>query len=293
MVFVSDAHLPFIFNDLSADTPCSALLIHGFPGTPAEVRPMGEALAAHGWHARGMLLPGFGADIASLNRRSSSDWIYAAEQEWRALKAHGGSTLLIGYSMGAAVALHVAAHQPPDHLVLISPYWRTPALFAGLVPLVRRLAPNWRIFKKADFADPRIRGLFASLSMQVDLDDPQVRRYLRDEFFLPTAAMDELIHLGRGAYRLAPRVQAPTLILQGDQDPVVRPESTLQLSRQLGASQVRLRQIPAMHDLLQASSPQLHQVVSEVIAFVRDETPCYNDEVGGAAVPAAALGSLS
>lgn len=293
MVFVSDAHLPFIFNNISDDKPCNALLIHGFPGTPAEVRPLGEALAAHGWQARGMLLPGFGADIANLNQRRRSDWIYAAEQEWRALQAHGGSNLLIGYSMGAAVALHVAANQPPDHLVLISPYWRTPALFAGLVPLVRRLAPNWRIFKNADFSDPRIRALFASLAMEVDLDDPQMRRYLRDEFNLPTAAMEELIQMGRGAYRLAARVHAPTLILQGDQDPVVRPESTLQLSRQLGAAQVSLRQVPAMHNLLQANSPQLRQVVAEVIAFVRDETPCYNDEVGGAAVPAAALGSLS
>ena len=293
MNFSSAAHLPFLIGSPGGESPCSALLIHGFPGTPAEVRPLGEALADHGWQARGMLLPGFGPDILNLNKRRRSDWIWAAEQEWLALRATSSSTLLIGYSMGAAVALHVAAQQPPDHLVLISPFWRTPGIFTLLVPVVHRLAPEWHVFKKADFSDPRLRKLFTSLAMDVDLDDPEVQTYLRTQFSLPLAAMEEVIRLGHDAYRLASSLHVHTLILQGDQDPVVRPESTLKLSSRLGVDQTRLRQIPAMHDLLQSNSPQLRRVVAEVIAFVRDETPCYNEEAGGVVVQSSVLGSPS
>ena len=44
----------------------------------------------------------------------------------RALHAGTETRLLLGYSMGAAVAMHLAAALQPERLVLISPFWRAP-----------------------------------------------------------------------------------------------------------------------------------------------------------------------
>jgi pimeloyl-ACP methyl ester carboxylesterase len=49
-------HQPFA----EGDGPATAVLVHGFPGTPAEVRPLAAALVAVGWRVRAPLLPGFG-----------------------------------------------------------------------------------------------------------------------------------------------------------------------------------------------------------------------------------------
>ena len=38
----------------------AALLVHGFPGTPAEMRPLGTVLRNAGWTVRGLMLPGLG-----------------------------------------------------------------------------------------------------------------------------------------------------------------------------------------------------------------------------------------
>ncbi|MGQ9815827.1 MAG: alpha/beta hydrolase, partial [Candidatus Roseilinea sp.] len=100
-----------------------ALLVHGFPGTPAEMRPLAEVLASRGWRVRAPLLPCFGPDIVNLDRCRWQDWVKAIEAEWMTLCAAPGHSALIGYSMGAAIALHVAAVRPPNRLVLVAPFW--------------------------------------------------------------------------------------------------------------------------------------------------------------------------
>src|SRR5262245_56069673 len=96
-----------------------ALLIHGFLGSPRDMRPLGEALAAVGVDVRGVLLPGFGPDTARLSRVRADEWLAAARSAWNELRDGAERTTLIGFSMGGAIALSLAAEsgQAPDHLV--------------------------------------------------------------------------------------------------------------------------------------------------------------------------------
>jgi len=66
--FSDPSHRPFFLstNHQPSNSRPGALLIHGFPGTPAEMRPLGTWLHDQGWAAKGILLPGFGPDIFSL-----------------------------------------------------------------------------------------------------------------------------------------------------------------------------------------------------------------------------------
>ena len=96
-MFGGPEHAPFLLN---GGEP-AALLVHGFGGTPAEMRGLAEALNRAGWTAQGILLPGFGADMPSLFRRRHAEWTAAvvgaaAELEAGRASAADGSRLLHG-----------------------------------------------------------------------------------------------------------------------------------------------------------------------------------------------------
>ncbi len=256
-------HRPFTLGEGTG----AALLIHGFPGTPAEVRPLAQALSERGWKVRAPLLPGFGTDIPNLNLRRRKDWIGAAAEEWLKLQAQGESNLLVGYSMGAAVALHVAKLQPPDKLALISPFWRAPSWIPWLVPLARRFTPNLRLFNKADFNDERLRQMFATIIPEANLEDPEVQAFIRERFILPLAAMEEVLRMGRNGFRIANRIRSTTLIIQGAHDPLVRAADTKHLARRMKIPQENYIELDASHDLLAPDSPQLEQVKRLLIQF--------------------------
>ena len=60
--FLGDEHRDF----MRQGGPPAAVLVHGFPGTPAEMRPLADVLSDAGWTVRAPLLPGFGAQIETL-----------------------------------------------------------------------------------------------------------------------------------------------------------------------------------------------------------------------------------
>jgi carboxylesterase len=101
----------------------AALLVHGFPGTPAEMHPLGTILKEAGWTVRGLMLPGLGADIEKLDQRTSRVWLDAVQQAIEELKRQHRVILLAGYSLGGALALNAALEQRPDGLVLLAPFW--------------------------------------------------------------------------------------------------------------------------------------------------------------------------
>jgi esterase/lipase len=66
--FAGAAHAAFDLEPESSPTHGAVLLLHDFGGTPAELRPLAEALVQHGLSACAPLLPGFGSDMHQLAR---------------------------------------------------------------------------------------------------------------------------------------------------------------------------------------------------------------------------------
>ena len=67
------------------------------------MRPLAELLHQDGWTVHGLLLPGFGPEIATLPQRHRDEWIAAVQDALGALRQAGHRPLLlVGYSMGAA-----------------------------------------------------------------------------------------------------------------------------------------------------------------------------------------------
>jgi carboxylesterase len=260
-------HHPFQFGE----GPGGVLLIHGFPGTPAEVRGIGQALAANGWHARGPLLPGFGPDIVNLAEKRRDDWLGAVGGEWEALRADHYPCVLIGFSMGAALALRLAERLPPDRLVLIAPFWRLPGFLPRLVPVLKLVMPVMQPFKDADFGDLEVRAGFERLMPGIDLEDPEAQAYIREEITLPLAVIDEVLRLGGEAYRTANSVSSPTLVIQGHDDQMVHPDLTHRLVRRMGGADVIYREIAGDHELIHEHSEQKTIVTGVILDFLKEE----------------------
>ena len=256
--FAGPEHQPF---ELAADPPRGvALLLHGFPGTPAELRPLGEVLAAAGISALAPLLPGFGPAMHQLADVGEGEWLASAAEAWAGVRARNSPTLLVGYSMGGALALRLAAEWPPDRLVLVAPLWRLlgPAWPLGaLLPLVQHLVPSIGLLDRGSALDnPELRQFFARAAPDLDLDRQEVRAELRQHVRLPTAAIAQLWRLSIGSGAAARRVRAPTLILQGQADRVVRPHDTRVLGGRLGGP-VQLHELAAGHLLLDPAAQRL------------------------------------
>ncbi len=245
----------------------AALLVHGFPGTPAEMRPLAKSLNERGWTVRGLLLPGFGSDLDTLPLRHAEDWARAVREALLELRAEHSPVMLVGISMGAALSLRVVEETPIDGLVILAPFWRLSSVVWPLLPILCKLIPSLKPFRlvKVDYHDANVRMILEKFFPRFNPDNPQAQRKMRD-FTLPTGMFNEIRRAGQAAYRAAAQVHIPVLIVQGIKDELARTRMTRQLLKRY-AGPVRYAEISAAHNLLDTTQPVWAQVRSLILEF--------------------------
>jgi carboxylesterase len=265
-LFSGPEHEPFELGDGRSG---GALLIHGFPGTPAEMRSLGEWLAGAGWRVRGILLPGFGPEFSRLAQTTRSDWVKAAEKAFAELRAdHGGPALIAGFSVGAAIAMHLDIG-PADRLVLFAPFWRFPGVLPALIPILSLLTPEVRPVRDGDFLHPEIRRQVERMLPGWDLDDPRVRKVVEERLVLPVSAAREALDLGEEAYRRAGKIEANVLIVRGARDPLVNQDQALKLVHRMPKSRTTYLEVDAEHHLLEEDNPAYPEILSALDKFLK------------------------
>lgn len=247
----------------------AALLVHGFPGSPAEMHSVAQIIHRLGWTVEGVLLPGFGPDLETMPYRRMEDWLSAVYQSLDSLRSSHDTVVLVGHSMGAALVMMASMRCPIDGLILFAPFWRVRHFLWDLLPFVKLFFPQPRIFRhiKLNFSDPEVReGIYRFLP-GIDLDDPQVQRAILD-FRLPISMFDQVRRVGVGAFQVSSDLISSALVFQGNLDQLVRPDDTRFLLGRFRTPAEYIVLDGAEHDLLSADLPFFPQVESAIVRYL-------------------------
>ncbi|HZX96523.1 MAG TPA: alpha/beta fold hydrolase [Myxococcales bacterium] len=212
------------------DGPDACLLLHGLTGSPAEVRPVGEALARAGFRAVGPLLPGHGTSPEDLYVTTRADLLHAAETAL--LSLHGARRIfLCGLSVGGLLAIHLAARSwVPEGLP-------EPRALALLAPAIEFAGTTW-FFANVLGRLPALPFIVGKGARDIQ-DEPDEREKVPAAYSaVPLRWGPELLALSREAQQLARRVRAPALILHGALDRTVAPAGSRKLQRLLASPRV-------------------------------------------------------
>lgn len=218
-----------MLHEGDSDHRTGALLVHGFTGTPDEMRPLARVLASLGIDAHAMLQRGMGPEIGQLGKMTAAIWKESAVARWREHVEQYERTVLIGFSMGGAVALLQSAVHPPDLLILLAPHVRMADRRAVALPLVKYIKKELLPFERTDFSDAMTRSWFEQAIPGLDIDDPAVQESLRTGSRMSTSMLDQLRRISAESERVVTSLTVPIVIIQGHQDTVVLPRDTRRL----------------------------------------------------------------
>lgn len=265
-VFKQDEHQSFRRDGLRRS---AALLIHGFPGTPAEMRPYADLLIDMGWTASAPLLPGFGSDLEKLPKTSHQDWLRTTRAELHKLRSEHDHILVIGNSMGGALATRLAAENIVDGLILLAPFWKLHGIIWPLIPVLRHLLPWFRPFKlfRPDFSDRNTQEAIRKFMPDIDLSDPQVQNDILN-FAIPMHIIDQIRVTGIKAHQASGYVKCPTLVIQGARDDLVKPQITRQFVRNFRGP-LQYIELDGAHELHQPDAPFWAELVSAFQEFTK------------------------
>lgn len=202
---------PFLFLGEPSKPAC--LLIHGFTGTPKEMRWMGEFLNQQGYTCLGIRLAGHATDPEDMIRSNWTDWTASVEDGYSLLRSFTDNIFLIGLSMGGILSLLMATR---------------------LAPSVKGVVAMSTPYKLPD--DPRLRHIdwIARMIpyMPKSNEEPGSswfdKEAWKNHVSYPQNPVRSIGQLNRllGALRIAlPEVRVPVLLIHSKDDNYVLPEN--------------------------------------------------------------------
>jgi carboxylesterase len=240
--------------DLVGDDDVGVVLVHGFTGSPYEVRYLAEQLSHAGFTTRVPLLPGHGTTPADLDRTTWAQWEECVERSVDALRVRCRRVAIVGQSLGGLLALHLASHRK-DILAIAA--LATPVWLEGISARVSRWVTAGPLRGVVGYI-PKFGGS--------DVRDRKTRSENPCYDRIPTRALGELLAFMRVADAALPAVTQPVLVLHAQQDHTAPVACAHYIADKVRARRVRI--LPRSYHLI-AADVERDIVAAEVIAFLR------------------------
>lgn len=214
----------------SAGEGTTALLfVHGFNDSPRVWDEWVEAGVERGFACRAMRLPGFAERHSEYGRYTAEQWSETVLAEIQALAAKHERVVLIGHSLGGALALRAAYSTSSvestesnekasliDSLVLIAP-----AIDVSSARSPVLTTKQWhRIGSALLWFTDSTASPFA-----IDANDPRAAEYEYRTAFTPRIVIDQMMALFEANRRTPPRLSIPVFLALSAEDHVVDNEA--------------------------------------------------------------------
>jgi carboxylesterase len=202
---------PFLFLGDRSKPAC--LLIHGFTGTPKEMRWMGEYLNQKGFTCLGVRLAGHATVPEDMIASRWTDWTVSVEDAYSLLHGVTETIFLIGLSMGGVLSLLMSTRLAPQvrGVIAISTLYKLPDdPRLRYVKLISKFLPFAPRSKEAPGT-----GWFDKDAWKDHVSYPQ-------NPVLSLGELDKLLGEMRAAL---PKVNVPVLLIHSKNDKYVLPEN--------------------------------------------------------------------
>ncbi|MER7200148.1 alpha/beta hydrolase [Streptomyces sp. NPDC056656] len=195
------------------------LLCHGFTGSPQSLRPWAEYLAERGLTVSLPLLPGHGTRWEDMQVTGWQDWYAEVDRALRELRDRCSQVFVFGLSMGAALALRLAAKHGDEvaGLVLVNPGNKVHGLAAHALPVARHLVRT-------------TKGIASDIAKEGSTEIGYDR--------VPLHAAHSLRNFFRIVDRELPQVTQPLVVLHSTQDHVVPPVDSARVLSRISSTDV-------------------------------------------------------
>ncbi len=218
------------------------LLIHGLGGTPIELKFVAKGLARNGFTVHCCQLAGHCGDASDLVATGWQDWYASVTAAFDRLRETCHTVVVGGLSMGAVLALHLAAERPDDvhGLALYAPTmwydgWATPwyrfvlrlCMLTSLGQFM--ISRFYRFTETAPYGikDPAIRAVVLAAMNSGDST-------LAGIMVTPGEAVRQLCLLVARVKPELPSIKAPALVIQAREDDLSSLKNSEYLQRHLG-----------------------------------------------------------
>lgn len=225
-----DAAAPIYYKGNST----GILLIHGFTGTPFIFRGIAKKLADLDYTVSAPLLAGHGTTPDDLEKTSWKDWYCSIEQAYDELHKQCKEVIVVGASFGGNLCCYLATKRPVKALILIGvPRW----IYKHLLATVSATVMSWlaiRYFNKP---------LGKRMNEDVLLGGPNYS-YLK----IPIKNVCQFFYVvDQLTDGIVAQVTVPTLIIQSNNDGLVKPKSGQYLFEKLKSKNKELIWIDEPH----------------------------------------------
>jgi len=223
------------------------LLIHGFTGTPSEVRLLGEFLRDKGYTVKGILLKGHGTTLKDMKMCSFRDWIHGAVEGYKSLKQECDEVFAVGLSMGGLLSLYLARNYDIRGAVTLS-------------------APVRIYGSKAafDFIERNLNTYIIGRPEKRDID---IISYERS----PLISVHRLFKLIRYVRANLRYIEKPVLIMQSYGDRTVSPMSANIIYNNIGSKDKSIIYLHKSGHMITCGSEK-EQVFEEVYNFIKTKS---------------------
>ena len=99
----------------------AVLIIHGYLGSPYDVKYMAEKLFQNGYTVSVPRLPGHGTCRQDFINTGKTEWLDEVYKNYKELEKKYSEVVIAGFSMGGLLAINAASTLKPERLILIAP----------------------------------------------------------------------------------------------------------------------------------------------------------------------------